>query len=234
MILILDTETEKNNLVYDLSYIIIDRNKNIIKTRSFLIKEIFNMQNFSIGNKATYYLKNYINKRIFITEFMQAEKTFFNDLEKYKVKEILSYNITHDKLALATTGILICRNSRLFTSLMIKISIGCIWSMACSTIGITEKYQRFCIENGYISDSNNIYTGLEYFTRFIKNDIEYNQQHTGIMDCIDALRVYRNINLNSKNLRKNSLMAWYTCNTQEWKNKRKKYKLEMEKINNDN
>ena len=73
--------------------------------------------------------------------------------------------------------------------------------MACQTILNTKNYIRFAEQNGLESDKGNILTNAEYAYRFLTNQIDFIESHTGLEDVkieiaimAKCLSVHRKIN----------------------------------------
>jgi hypothetical protein len=58
----------------------------------------------------------------------------------------------------------------------------CIWNMACTSILNTENYVRFALENGFVSEHDNIQTSAEVAYRYLTNETTFIESHTGLED----------------------------------------------------
>ena len=58
----------------------------------------------------------------------------------------------------------------------------CIWNMACTSILNTENYVRFALENGFVSEHDNIQTSAEIAYKYLTNKADFSESHTGLED----------------------------------------------------
>ena len=54
--------------------------------------------------------------------------------------------------------------------------------MACTSILNTENYVRFALENGFVSEHNNIQTSAEIAYKYLTNKTDFTESHTGLED----------------------------------------------------
>ena len=189
MYLVIDTETcntLEQPLVYDIGYAIADRNGNVVLERSFLVAEIFLdkkdiMSSAYYAEKIPMYWEDVKKGTRIIKSLFNIRKQLFADMKEYNVKKVGAYNMGFDKKALNTT-IRYCSKSLIRWFFPFGVEYFCIWNMACQVIMNTRKYAKFAIQNGLVSEKGNIQTSAESCFKFLMNDVNFIESHTGLED----------------------------------------------------
>lgn len=189
MYLVIDTETcntVEQPLPYDIGYAICDRMGNIEIERSFVVAETFldmkdTMKSAYFAKKIPQYWEDIKNGIREIKSIYKIRKQVAEDMKTYGVKKVGAYNMGFDKRALNNvmryTTKSFCRWFFPFGT-----EFFCIWSMACQTLLNTTSYIKFALENGLESDKGNILTSAESCYQWLKNNIEFAENHTGLED----------------------------------------------------
>lgn len=189
MYLVIDTETcntVEQPLPYDIGYAICDRMGNIEIERSFVVAETFldmkdTMKSAYFSEKIPQYWEDIKNGIREIKSIYKIRKQVAEDMKTYGVKKVGAYNMGFDKRALNNvmryTTKSFCRWFFPFGT-----EFFCIWSMACQTLLNTTSYIKFALENGLESDKGNILTSAESCYQWLKNNIEFAENHTGLED----------------------------------------------------
>jgi len=188
-VLVIDTETANSieqPLPYDVGYAIVDTETGEIRTeKSFVVAEIFLdkelMKDAYYAEKIPQYWDDLKAGARIMKTICNIRKEIKADMEKYNVTKVGAYNMGFDNRA--------TRNDvRYISGSMIKwffpfgTEFFCIWHMACTSILNTENYVRFALENGFVSEHDNIQTSAEVAYRYIKNEINFIENHTGLED----------------------------------------------------
>lgn len=189
MYLVIDTETcntLEQPLVYDIGYAIADRNGNVVLERSFLVAEIFLdkkdvMSSAYYAEKIPMYWEDVKKGTRVIKSLFNIRKQLFADMKEYNVKKVGAYNMGFDKRALNTT-IRYCSKSLIRWFFPFGVEYFCIWNMACQVIMDTRKYVNFAIQNGLVSEKGNIQTSAESCFKFLTDDVNFIESHTGLED----------------------------------------------------
>lgn len=189
MYLVIDTETcntLEQPLVYDIGYAIADRNGNVVLERSFLVAEIFLdkkdiMSSAYYAEKIPMYWEDVKKGTRVIKSLFNIRKQLFADMKEYNVKKVGAYNMGFDKKALNTT-IRYCSKSLIRWFFPFGVEYFCIWNMACQVIMDTRKYIKFAIQNGLVSEKGNIQTSAESCFKFLTDDVNFIESHTGLED----------------------------------------------------
>ena len=208
MYLVIDTETcntIEQPLPYDIGYAICDRYGNIQLERSYVVAEMFLdkqdlMQSAYYSEKIPQYWEDIKQGTRQIKSIFNIRKQMFADMKKYNVKKVCAYNMGFDKRALNNL-IRYCSKSLVRWFFPFGTEFICIWNMACQTILNTRNYIRFAEQNGLESEKGNILTNAECAYRFLTNQIDFIEKHTGLEDVrieveimAKCLSVHRKIN----------------------------------------
>lgn len=189
MFLIIDTETcnsIEQPLPYDIGYCICDRYGNIEIERSFIVAEIFldradTMKSAYYSEKIPSYWNDIQAKKRIVKTALEIRKQIHEDMKTYRVKKVCAYNMSFDKRALNN---LIRYTTKSFCRWFFPFGTEyiCIWNMACQTILNTRTYVKFAEQNGFVSEKGNLQTSAETCYRFLKNQLDFIESHTGLED----------------------------------------------------
>lgn len=187
--LVIDTETcnsIEEPLPYDIGYAICDRYGNIYIERSFVVAEIFcdlkdAMQSAYYANKLPKYWDDIKAGTRTLSTFWNIRRTMLEDMQAYNVKKVGAYNMGFDRRALNN---LIRYVSKSFKRYFFPFGTEyfCVWNMACDTLLNRNSYVKFALNNDFISESNNLFTSAECAYRYIKNQTDFVESHTGLED----------------------------------------------------
>ena len=189
LFMVIDTETAntlEQPLCYDIGYAICDRQGNIYLERSFVVSEIFiefkeMMDSAYYAEKIPHYWDGIKDGSRIMKSIFNIRKQIHEDMKKYSIKKVGAYNMGFDKRALNNT-IRYCSKSLFRWFFPFGTEFFCIWSMACEVLLNKASYVKFAIKNGLISEKDNIYTNAECCYRFIKNELDFMESHTGLED----------------------------------------------------
>lgn len=188
--MILDVETTNNHmeskfndgLVYDIGFVITDKQGNIYCKRSFAIKEIFDWKElmstaYYFKKLPKYYekLKKGTMEKISIWE---AKKRIKKAIEYFNIKEVWAYNANFDNTTLNNTiRYLSGSKSKWFFPYGIKVCD--VWHVACQILGTQKTFQWENVRNA----KNNLITNAERMFGYCEQ-IDFEEEHTGLEDAI--------------------------------------------------
>ena len=190
-VLVIDTETTnglEQPLPYDVGYAIVDTSTGeILVKRSFVVAEIFFdkalMKEAFFAEKIPQYWRDIKAKKRVIKPICKIRRFIKADMEEFNVKKVGAYNMGFDNRA--------TRNDiRFISGSMVRwffpygTEFFCIWNMACTSILSTEEYVNFAIKNNFISESGNIQTGAEIVYKYITQNVDFVENHTGLEDVL--------------------------------------------------
>lgn len=187
--IVLDTETcnmVEQPLPYDLGWVVCDRYGNIYERRSYVIKEIF------IGLKdvmaSAYYSKKIpmywedikAGKRV-VANMWDIRRVMMDDMKKYNICSVGAYNMRFDTNALNNLIRYVTKSWKRYW-FPYGTKTFCIWNMACTTILNRITYKKFALQNGFVSEKDNIITSAECAYRYVTNKVDFAESHTGLED----------------------------------------------------
>jgi len=188
-ILVIDTETANSidqPMPYDVGYAIVDTETGEILTeKSFVVAEIFLdkelMNSAYFAEKIPKYWEDLKNGKRIMKSICNVRKAIRADMKKYNVSRVGAYNMGFDSRA-TRNDIRYISGSSIKWFFPYNTEFFCIWNMACTSILNTENYINFALENGFVSPSNNIQTSAEVAYRYIKDEVNFSESHTGLED----------------------------------------------------
>jgi hypothetical protein len=187
--LVIDTETcntIEQPLPYDIGYAICDRYGNIVVERSFMVAEIFIdhkdlMKSAYFAEKIPQYWEDLKNGKRELKSIYNIRKQIHADMKNYKVKKVGAYNMGFDKRAL-NNDIRYCSKSFFRWFFPFGTEYFCIWNMACQVLLNSTSYVKFALQNGLVSDKDNILTNAECCYQFLTKNLDFKEEHTGLED----------------------------------------------------
>lgn len=196
-ILILDTETTNDisqPLPYDVGYAITDiETGRTLLTRSFVVAEIFFdkqlMESAYFADKIPQYFEDIRTGKKEVRRICTIRRIIKQDMKKYNVSKVGAYNMGFDKRATNN-------DTRYITGSMVRwffpygTEFFDIWSAACSSILHTKDFVNFAKEHDYVSEKGNIRTSAEVCYKYITNNTDFEEDHTGLEDVMIETAIY--------------------------------------------
>lgn len=187
--MVVDVETSnslEDACVYDLGIAICDKRGRIYEEYSLVISDIFygekEMMNTAYYvEKLPQYHKQIWSKERTVVTFFEAKQLVRTLCREYDIASVYAYNASFDRAALNTT-------QRWLTSSKYRyffpygVEVKCIWHMACQVFGTRKTFIQWAIENGFVSSSGNIQTSAEIMYRYLTQDVNFVESHTGLED----------------------------------------------------
>lgn len=188
-VLVIDTETANSveqPLPYDVGYAIVNTETGEIYTeKSFVVAEIFFddelMKGAYFADKIPQYWEDIKAKKRIVKTICNIRREIKKDMQTYSVSKVGAYNMGFDNRA-TKNDVRFISGSMVRWFFPFGTEFFCIWNMACTSILNTADYVRFALDNGFVSEHNNIQTSAENAYRFLKNDIDFSESHTGLED----------------------------------------------------
>lgn len=195
--LVIDTETANgmdDPLTYDIGFAIIDRSGTIYETYSFVVRDIFYdmsdvMQSAYYNKKIPRYIIDIENGSRTVLDFMQIWWCIRQLCHQYPIKAIIAHNARFDVRALNTTVRYLTKSKYRFF-FPYKIEIWDTLRMARQIIGTQKRYKKFCEKNGYICKNGRVRLTAEILYRYITNDINFVESHTGLEDVLIEKEIF--------------------------------------------
>ena len=64
------------------------------------------------------------------------------------------------------------------------------WLMALQTITTKKSYEKFCVENGYLTKKRNLQTSAEVVYRFLTSNTDFIEEHTAFEDSKIEMQIF--------------------------------------------
>lgn len=190
--LILDVETAntiEEPLVYDVGFIIGDKQGKIYEKYSFSVAEMF--EHYQDLLSTAYYadkLPSYYQEEQDGTrnrcDLYTIRRLLVFLMNKYNIHEVYAYNVSFDRRALNTT-------ERYFTKSKYRwffpygTQFHCIWNMACSTLFQQKTFRKLAEKyNWKTASGKNIATNAETAYKYVTGNFTFIEEHKGIDDVI--------------------------------------------------
>lgn len=192
MKIVLDTETIslEKPFVYDLGYVIVNDNGDIIAKKSYVISQVWNNKElfataYYADKKPLYYarLKSGYSKKV---GWGHAMRYLANDIKKYAITEIYAYNSKFDSRALN----FMCAWYKVVNGLG-GIEIQDIMDFI-KPITKSQDYKEFCETNGFMTahkKSPRPQEKAETLYRYLTDNKDYEEEHTGLEDSLIELQI---------------------------------------------
>lgn len=200
--ILLDTETvskQGETLIYDLAWLVIDNNGNVIEEHNFIIDEVysdfptlFNSQFITYG-KYLWYSDALAHGMLESISAFDALNALYMSMCEYNVSFVTAYNVPFDLKAINQT----CKHFGVLNPFEVYerltgnvLDIMDLWRLAKSHI-VTKPYEQFCVENGFLTDKHKkAKTSAEIVYRWISDDVGFVEDHTALSDCLIEVEIY--------------------------------------------
>lgn len=187
-IMILDTETIglEKCFVYDIGFIVAELQENgfykpIVKSQ-FIIEQVYD-------NRELFETAYYNDKKSKYTSLMKgrnakkikmgyATQIITNVLKVHNIENVFAYNSSFDKKVFQFNSDYFKIKNPFETKNFVDIM-----GISNHFIHLLQEYAEFCITNEFIKESGYLETNAEKTYAFIKNQIDFIEEHTSLQDC---------------------------------------------------
>lgn len=200
--ILLDTETiskQGQALVYDLAWLVIDNNGNVIEEHNFIIDEVYSDfpalfdSQFVTYGKYLWYSDALAHGMLESVSAFDALNALYLSMCEYNVSFVTAYNVPFDLRAINET----CKQFEVLNPLDVyerltgvPLDVMDLWRFAKSHI-VTKPYKQFCADNGYLTEKyKKPKTSAEIVYRWISNDVDFVEDHTALSDCLIEVEIY--------------------------------------------
>lgn len=182
-----------NSLVYDIGYVIADYSGNVIKTRSFVVADIFlgekdRMNSAYYADKIPSYITDIVRGNKVVLPFQTIQNIINKDINDYNIKVFNAFNSYFDFTALNTTTQFLTGRTKFFNKYIV---VWDIMSMARQVIYCKKSYKDFCKENNLLTATNRISQKAESYYKFIVNNPSFVEAHKGLEDVTIETEIYK-------------------------------------------
>lgn len=205
--IVLDTETcpidktitevdPTNMLVYNIGWIVTDRQGNVYLQKSYIVKDIFfkekdKMQSAYYASKIPRYWEMYYRKEIKIAKMFDIRQELLKDISDWRVTEVYAHNAYFDCISLDTTQAWLTQSRYKYFFPKGIIRWCDTFKMACQTIGKQKAYQRFCKKNNYFTERGRQRHTAEILYRYISKQDDFIESHTALEDVLIEKEILR-------------------------------------------
>lgn len=181
----LEEVTPTNMLVYDIGYTITDKKGNVYRTGSYIVSDIFfgefysKMQSSYYANKIPKYMEQIASGERVVKTWKQISFILRKVLEEFDINVVVAHNARFDY------GVL--RNTKDYLEEYPMLPYVEWWDtlkMARSILKERKSYKRFCEDNNYMTKNNQCRFTAEIIYRYLTNDLEFEESHTGLEDTL--------------------------------------------------
>ncbi len=191
-ILVIDTETVSINkpYCYDIGFLVYDTEQDrIIEKGSYIVEQIWhNRPLFSTAyyeSKRQKYIGQLRGRQAALKKYGYIMQNIGYIIKKYNIQSVYAYNCTFDKRVFDfNSGYYNCKNP--------LDSLQWYDIQGYTNIIPSEEYAEFCISNNLYTDSLKYFsTTAEVMYKFISDNTEFIEDHTGLQDCLIELEILK-------------------------------------------
>ena len=186
---VLDTETTNSiddPLAYDVGFAVVNDEGRVFEAYSFVVAEVFLdkelMENAYFKEKIPMYWEDIKAGRRTLAKLSTISRTLARTMKKYNTNIICAHNARFDYRSTNTTQrFLTSSKYRYFFPYGVEI-----WDtlkMARKAFNDSQ-YDEFCYNNNYITKNGRKRYTAEILYRFITNNIDFEESHTGLEDVL--------------------------------------------------
>ena len=190
-LMVLDVETTNNNmekgakndgLVYDIGFVVCDKQGNIYCKRSYAVQEIFDwtelMSTAYYHKKLPKYYERLANNKMYKNSIWHIRKVIKEIMQIFNITEVYAYNANFDYTTLNNTVRYLSGSAcRWFFPYGTQICD--IWHIACQTLCLQKTFQWENVRNA----NNNLITNAERVFGYCEQT-DFEEEHTGLADAI--------------------------------------------------
>ena len=190
--LVVDVETANDvlqPLVYDVGFLVGDKQGNIYEKYSFAVSEMFDyykslLDTAYYAEKLPQYFIEIDNGERIKTSLYCIRKIMVDIMRKYNITEVYAYNCGFDRKALNLTQRYFTKSKyRWFFPFNTKFH--CIWNMTCTTLFQQKSFrEKAILQNWFSPSGKNFSTTAEIAYRYITGENDFTEQHKGLDDVI--------------------------------------------------
>lgn len=195
--IVLDTETTNSlddPIVYDIGWAVVDRNGKVYQTYSFVVADIFLdaelMASAYFSDKIPNYWEQIKSGERTLAKFSHIRKVFHDCAKAYGVKKFFAHNMRFDYRSVnLTQRFLTSSKYRYFFPYNAEICD--TLKMARQVLKNNEAYDNFCYDNQYLTKKGCKRYTAEIIYRFISQNIQFVESHTGLEDVLIEKEIMR-------------------------------------------
>lgn len=188
--IVLDTETTnslEDPIAYDIGFAVIDENGKVYAKFSFVVAEVFLdkelMASAYFADKIPQYWKDIEDGERELRKLSTIRQTLNRVCEEFEVEAIIAHNARFDYRSTAVTQRYLT-SSKYRYFLPYGVELWDSLKMAREVFKNDEEYAEFCYKNDYLTSRGVRRYTAEILYRFITNDNNFIESHTGLEDVM--------------------------------------------------
>lgn len=192
-----DTETTNDidcPICYDFGFSVLDTdNGSILEKHSYVVADIFldkEMMSYAFfSDKIPQYWEDIKAGKRLLRRWSTIRAIVRDVMAQYEITTVIAHNMRFDYCSTNTTQrYLTSSKYRYFFPYGTKFA--CTLKMARDVFGKDEKYITFCQDNGFTTKHNKPKLTAEIIYRYLTNDVEFVESHTGLEDVEIETQIY--------------------------------------------
>ena len=195
--IVLDTETTNSiddPIVYDLGWAVVDADGVVYETHSFVVADVFLdkelMSSAFFADKIPTYWEQIKNGERTLARFSTIRKAFHACAKANNVTKFFAHNMRFDyRSTNLTQRFLTSSKYRFFFPYGVEICD--TLKMARQALKGDVNYDNFCYNNNYITKNGCKRYTAEIIYRFLTNDLQFEEEHTGFADVLIEKEILR-------------------------------------------
>ena len=193
--IVLDTETTNgmdDPLCYDVGFAVVDVEGNVYESHSFVVADVFLdkelMSSAYYAEKIPQYWQDIKEGKRVLKRYGNIKRILYFTCKKWNVRAIIAHNARFDYGSTNTTQrYLTCSKQRYFYPYGVEIWDSLKMARQCFN---NEDYDTFCYENDYVTKNGRKRYTAEILYRFLTNNIEFVESHTGLEDVMIEKEIF--------------------------------------------
>lgn len=217
---ILDIETITDaRLAFDVAWIICDSKGNILERYNALVSEIANApfgfeliaRDHFMNGKHEFYRDALVFHSVPVKPFAEIAADFAAIADRYNARTVMcAYNARFDYSVLNDNANMYYGED-FFSA---DVEIVDIMTMALATICDTNRYVRWCLLNGFVTEKGNVKTNAETVYAYLMRDKDYTEAHHALEDCEIEAEIY--FKARARKQKHHKHFAWPVFGCAEW------------------
>ena len=203
--LVIDCETTNSiddPIAYDVGFAVIDKEGKVYETHSYVVADVFLdkelMESAFFKDKIPQYWEDIKSGKRKLRKFKTIKSILADVCLQYDIKIVMAHNARFDYRSLNLT-------QRFLTSSKYRYFFPYgteIWDTLkmARQVFKNEEYDTFCYENNFLTKRGCKKYTAEILYKFLTNDLEFEEEHTGLEDVMIEKEIFKYCVANSPDI----------------------------------
>ena len=203
--LVIDTETTNSiddPIAYDVGFAVIDKEGKVYEAHSYVVADVFLdkelMKSAYFADKIPQYWEDIKSGKRKLRKFKTIKSILADVCLQYDIKIVMAHNARFDYRSLNLT-------QRFLTSSKYRYFFPYgteIWDTLkmARQVFKNEEYDTFCYENNFLTKRGCKKYTAEILYKFLTNDLNFEEEHTGLEDVMIEKEIFKYCIANSPNI----------------------------------